>query len=261
MMDKQKKTLIVLTAFLACGGILLTVVSLATDKWVESNPKLGTHANNSDPHSEANFGLFKGNRIKEVLSISKSTIKVVCSASDGVCVLWPEEGRAVEENTADEYITKTLKNMTANEPLWQSGLFNFGYYVTIIICAALSMVFGIISIGFAVFNICGKPIETITGPCGLYVWNGFAFLFSILEMAMFLALFFTNLKENCFLKGEWEKFSFREYTNLGFSFYLIPGAAALYFLNVVCMFCSGYKLKCSFSDEAEKVVDNGMILY
>ncbi|XP_052251103.1 clarin-2-like isoform X2 [Dreissena polymorpha] len=261
-MEKNKKLLISTTIVLSFFAVLLILISLATDSWVESNPKLLNTVNNTRGESEANYGLFKGFRIKDVgFGPRSSNLQVVCSASDGVCVLWPEEGRAVEENTADEYITKTLKNMTANEPLWQSGLFNFGYYVTIIICAALSMVFGIISIGFAVFNICGKPIETITGPCGLYVWNGFAFLFSILEMAMFLALFFTNLKENCFLKGEWEKFSFREYTNLGFSFYLIPGAAALYFLNVVCMFCSGYKLKCSFSDEAEKVVDNGMILY
>lgn len=60
------------------------------------------------------------------------------------------------------------------EALYKKGLFNYGFWVTSIISAALCIVFGLISVGFAIFNICGKPIETITGPMGLYLWNGAA---------------------------------------------------------------------------------------
>jgi len=79
---------------------------------------------------------------------------------------------------------------------------------------------------------------------------------------MFLALFLTNLKCNVFLSDEFSKFDFKDHTNLNYSFYLVPGAAAVFLLNVITLFMSGYKFRCSiFSSEAEKVVDNGMILY
>lgn len=39
---------------------------------------------------------------------------------------------------------------------------------------ALGIIWGLVFIGFAIFNICGKPIETITGPLGLYLWKGLA---------------------------------------------------------------------------------------
>ncbi|XP_052772540.1 clarin-3-like [Mya arenaria] len=257
-METQQKNLISLTFILSLVAIVLIVVSLSTDHWVESKPKLINDANNTRGKSEAHFGLFKGFRIKDVgFGPRPADLKVVCSGGQGVCVVWPEDGA----KTAYIYIDVSLVNKTDDQTLYELGLFNFGYYLTIIICAALALVFGMISMGFAIFNICGKPIETITGPCGLYVWNGFAFLFSVLEMAMFLALFFTTLKENFFLSDEYEKFNFDDHTNLGYSFFLLPVAVALFFANVVCLFFSGFKFRCSFSDEAEKVVDNGMILY
>ena len=51
------------------------------------------------------------------------------------------------------------------------GLFPFAHWITTIIAMALGTVFGLVYIGFAFFNVCGKPIETITGPLGLYIWN------------------------------------------------------------------------------------------
>ena len=53
-------------------------------------------------------------------------------------------------------------------------MFSYGLWVSTIVAAAVSMVFGIVAIGFAIFNMFGKPIETITGPLGLYLWNGLA---------------------------------------------------------------------------------------
>ena len=86
-------------------------------------------------------------------------------------------------------------------------------------------------------------------------------MFALLELTMFLVLFLTTLKKNYLLLDNIEKFDVKEYTNLGYSFYLVPAAVALYLINIILLVCSGYKIKCSFSSEAEKVVDNGMILY
>ena len=54
------------------------------------------------------------------------------------------------------------------------GLFDFALWVTTIVMLSLSIVWGLVSIGFTAFNILGKPIETITGPMSLYLWNGLA---------------------------------------------------------------------------------------
>lgn len=78
---------------------------------------------------------------------------------------------------------------------------------------------------------------------------------------MFVILFLTTLKKNYLLADNIDKFVLSEYTNLGYSFYLVLGAVVLYLMNIVLLVCSGYKLRCSFSSEAEKVVDNGVILY
>ena len=81
-------------------------------------------------------------------------------------------------------------------------------------------------------------------------------------MVIFLVLFLTSLSKN-FLVIEKDRNSFEVegYTSLGFSFFLVVVAALLYLIDIVLLVCTGYKLKCSFSSEAEKVVDNGMILY
>ena len=52
------------------------------------------------------------------------------------------------------------------------GLFSFPLWVCTIVFLSLSIVMGLVTIGFSVFNVFGRPIETITGPMGLYLWNG-----------------------------------------------------------------------------------------
>lgn len=267
-MEKQQKKFIAATFFLALLGIVLIVVSLATDHWVESHHEDNRETQNgtSQRKIDVNFGLFKGNRThNNGVGLREMGLTVVCEASEGVCVVYPD-GESV---SASEYISSVLRNEfnstntthTDDEPLYMKGLFNYGFWVTSIISAALSIVFGFISMGFAIFNICGKPIETVTGPMGLYIWNGIAFLFAVLDMVMFLVLFLTSLKKKYLLENDVYNGDLKDYTNPGYSFYFVPAAVAMYLINIILLVCSGYKIRCSFSSEAEKIVDNGMILY
>lgn len=64
-MEKQRRDLIAVTSFLAFLGIVLIVISLATDNWVVSNPKTkknGTVDIETSRVNHVNFGLFKGQR-------------------------------------------------------------------------------------------------------------------------------------------------------------------------------------------------------
>ena len=90
----------------------------------------------------------------------------------------------------------------------------------------------------------------------------FSVLFTLAEVVIFLVLFLTSLSKNfLIMENDRNKFTVDGHTSLGYSFFLIIGATLLYLLNIVLLVCTGYKLKCSFKSEAEKVVDNGMILY
>ena len=52
------------------------------------------------------------------------------------------------------------------------GLFNMALWVCVIVFVALGIVWGLVAAGFALLNAGTRPIETITGPMGLYLWNG-----------------------------------------------------------------------------------------
>ena len=58
------------------------------------------------------------------------------------------------------------------------GLFNFGLWLSTIVFASLSIVLGLVALGFTLLNFFTKPIETITGPIGLYLWNSVACKYS-----------------------------------------------------------------------------------
>ena len=62
-MEKRKKALIFATIILSLAAIVLVVISLATDHWVQSTPK--RTANATSPESQNNevaFGLFNGKK-------------------------------------------------------------------------------------------------------------------------------------------------------------------------------------------------------
>lgn len=263
-MDSRKKRLLYLTLTLALSAVVALVVSLATDFWVVSTPRLHVNGSLSEKYSKANFGLFKGFRnIDYGLSGREHEVKVVCEPSRGVCVMYPVDYKDTGQNeeTGLSYIDRVLNENASGNALYTLGLFSYGCWVTCILSAAFSITFGLITVAFTIFNIYGKPIETITGPKGLYVWNGIAFFFALLELILFLVLFLITWKKNFLEKETFAKFDVSYYTNMGYSFYLVLVAFGLYLVNIIILFCSGYKIPCLFRAEAEKVVDSGVILY
>lgn len=83
---------------------------------------------------------------------------------------------------------------------WEYGLFGFGYWVTILVMLSLGIVWGLVTISFTVFNIFGKPIETITGPLGLYLWNLLGCKYWFYELStLFLQIYFKLIVLKYFL--------------------------------------------------------------
>ena len=64
--------------------------------------------------------------------------------------------------------------ISVSENLVQNNMINFGLWVSTIVFAGFSLVWGLVTMAFAILNINTKPIETLTGPMGLYLWSAFA---------------------------------------------------------------------------------------
>ncbi|XP_041368265.1 clarin-3-like isoform X2 [Gigantopelta aegis] len=227
-----RKMFITLTFVFGLFGVALMIAAFATDHWIKSAPErqesnqMNETSGGSPTKNKGNinFGLFRGHRVLD----------------------YGSGGR--------------LKIIKVKE-LIDFGLFSFGLWVSTIVTLALGVVWGLVSIMFAIFNIFGKPIETITGPAGLYLWNGLALIFSLLACLLYVGLFVSGIQKNILPKEDVDiGWTSEGRTYLDYSFYLVVGAAGSFLFSVIVLMFSGLQLSCSYSSASEKEVD-GMILY
>lgn len=91
----------------------------------------------------------------------------------------------------------------------------------------------------------------------------FPVIFSLLGVIIYVVLFQTNFANNVLSREDYQTQTFRTkgHTSLDYSFYFTVGSLAGYLFNLLLMMCSGYKLRCVCTQEADKAIDNGIILY
>lgn len=272
-MEDWKKQCIGLTVALAVIGVGLLVTAFATDNWVSSSPHRPENtsavhnASSTRPDSNtgnSSFGLFNGQQRLDYGTAERDfPLKVVCNASEGVCVYVFMRPGTEAEKKLEELIAKYSNSSESfGYDKIDYGLFSFPLWVSVIVALSLAIVMGLVTIGFSVFNVFGRPIETITGPMGLYLWNALALIFTAVTLVLFGLLFGLELSENFMMFDDvnigWES---KGRTDLDYSFYLIVGAAAAFLLNFLLLCLSGQTCSCSYSRSGEKEIDNGMILY
>uniref|UniRef100_K1QGP5 Uncharacterized protein n=1 Tax=Magallana gigas TaxID=29159 RepID=K1QGP5_MAGGI len=85
-------------------------------------------------------------------------------------------------------------------------------------------------------------------------------LFSLLAMVMYLILFFQYYKKSILLQED-QVLDFVSQVELDFSFYMLMSTVLYFTINMGFLFLTGIKFSCGFTREAEKVMDNGIILY
>ncbi|XP_067657416.1 clarin-3-like isoform X2 [Haliotis asinina] len=273
-MEQKKKNAMAVTLVFGILGVSLIIASFATDHWVKSSPvlKRSTQTPGNDTDGSATkytgnitFGLFRGYRVLDYgIGPRPQDINVVCSGSDGVCA-WSNSSDSAKRTDYIKRVIKLVNNVKINgtvKDLIEYGLFNFGLWVSTIVMLALGIVWGLVSLGFTAFNVVGKPIETITGPAGLYLWNGLAGTFSLLGALLYVGLFTKDLATNVLPKDDvdigWDS---NDRTQLDYSFFFVVGAVLSFFVSNIILVVSGQKLSCSYNRAAEKELDNGMILY
>lgn len=270
--DSQKKAFLILTVFISIAAVALTVAAFATDNWVNfdikhpNNTNTSGNTENNELVANGFFGLFQGEQnINYGFGLRERLTKVLCSEGWCTYYVYSSSIRDREEYTdkiGKEYLGRLVGNFTdsGKEP-WEYGIFEMGYRISILVMLAMGIVWGLVSIGFTVYNIFGKPIETITGPLGLYMWNLCALVFMVITVILFVVLFQTNFSKNVLPHEDYPKFKPMDNINLDYSFFLTVAALLGYLINLVLLMCSGYQIRCLCTQEANKAMDNGIILY
>lgn len=69
-------------------------------------------------------------------------------------------------------------------------------WISVIIAAALGILWSIVGLVFSLVNTVIKPIETITGPLGLYVWNSLGLLCTFVCGLLFTIDYFISVRKN-----------------------------------------------------------------
>ncbi|XP_013378705.1 clarin-3 isoform X2 [Lingula anatina] len=270
-MRETKKTCCLVLIF--CGalcGIVLTSVSLATEHWVESKPTRAVNKTEEllteDSQGSVNLGLFRGQKQVKVLNYNPKPVWVVCIPDQGVCGLSGYENPDMRTKEVEDYI----KNLTKStdqvfQKIQDDGiLMSFNLWISVLVFAGLGIVWGLITIIFSCINLATTPIETITGPMGLYLWNAFACLFTFITVILFVVLFLTDLKNNVLEAKEigigW---SSKDRTEVGYSFWLIVAATLCYLLNILFVIISGTQCKVfrKSKSHVNQNASDGMMMY
>ncbi|XP_064603650.1 clarin-3-like isoform X1 [Liolophura sinensis] len=259
-MAKTKKVFIGLTLAGCVIAIGLITAALATDYWVVSQPTL--ELKNETNTGSVNFGLFHGNQNLNYLGARPKEIWAVCNASFGQC-FWSGEPSAEgrEQNLQFAILDAIDKNESVKDYALTYGMFDYGLWVGTIVMAALGIAWGLIAFGFGCFNVLSHPIETITGPVGLYVWNAIAAFFTLLCVILYTVLYYQDLKVNILLEVDLENQWVSKGTTPGYSFWLVVGATLAFAINILLVFLGGVNLRLpSYSSTAEKNLD-GVMMY
>lgn len=121
-----------------------------------------------------------------------------------------------------------------DELLRNPNLMPFGLWLFTILCVAIAIIFGVVSIIFAIINTIITPIEIITGLQGLYLWNGMGSLFCTGACVSWIIQFRTKLRKNVLTSEEIQDgWSSENRALLGYSFFLVVIALFLFLLNIL----------------------------
>ncbi|OQV25548.1 hypothetical protein BV898_00486 [Hypsibius exemplaris] len=207
------------------------------------------------PGGSINFGLFHGTvRHNKGLGERQAELKTVCPSTSctHLFIVDPEHlvigGTAVINGTRDdglhtELLFSDMCNVNSasaphNTVLENVHLFSYGLWAATIVFTATAMIFAVIGAVYSLLNTTYTPVAVINGVAGLYLWNSFGIVCSLLIVLMWVILFYTTFQYNVLpaeLLYPIPKFTTCGIAELGYSFWLCIVALLIFALNIVLL--------------------------
>ncbi|KAK3096709.1 hypothetical protein FSP39_002596 [Pinctada imbricata] len=263
-MDEKKKLFVILTAILSLVSVGLNSAAFATDHWIKGR---GNTSNGTRAGAVMSFGLFKGIMlINYGVSDRDKVITVTCDTS--YCLLsYSKPGDGKDSWKLSEAVNQFQNQTSLDGKLVYSrsledydfALFPTYFWALTIAFMALGIAFSLVYIGFASFNVCAKPIETISGPLGLYMWNVIAIVFCLLAVIIYAVLYEQKYTKNVMSRSDKIQ-GFQSEVSLDYSFYLSVAAMICHVINLYMLMLSGVRFTFRDKDDIikEDVTLSGM---
>uniref|UniRef100_A0A914WTS6 Uncharacterized protein n=1 Tax=Plectus sambesii TaxID=2011161 RepID=A0A914WTS6_9BILA len=135
-MNTCRRVSVFLSFVAFCAAVAMIGTALATESWVQATP---VFEEQNTTGNSVHAGLFWGvRRLNYGLGVRENRFSVFDELNKGV-----------------SFMTKSI-------------------WVCIVVFAALSLLWTTVGIVFSLVNTVIKPIETIAGPIGIYLWSGLA---------------------------------------------------------------------------------------
>ncbi|XP_074597481.1 clarin-2 [Brevipalpus obovatus] len=240
-MERTKKVFTFMTFIICLIALALLLASLATHKWVISKPERIKFQNAPDIRDQVidsdgrkfkgdiYFGLFHGTKILNY------------GLGDRTTALWIKE-----------------------ELMRNPSLMQFGLWLFTVLSIAIAILFGLVSLIFAIINTVITPIEVITGLRGLFLWNGFAALFCGAACLSWFVQYQNKLKYNVLTVEEInDGWTSENRSRFGYSYFLVALSMLLFLLNILIIFMAIKRpiLRMKNRSSADKNPEGVIMLY
>ncbi|XP_014673539.1 PREDICTED: clarin-3-like isoform X1 [Priapulus caudatus] len=243
---KKQRACIFTTIILSLVAVAVLATAIGTENWITSKPErieitspntTSTNGNaTGDPPVEKEKGAMRLGLFRAVGTLTRSPlqpkhVQLNITCGSGYCIY------EYEENDLNGAL-KAMEDKGVNPQ--EVGLFSRGLFVSLMIFASLALILGMVSAIFGLINVVTKPIETINGPLGLFIWNGLGFTFSLTTTLMYVWLFEKYLSVNYLPEKiiNYEYYTADE-TWLDWSFYLTIVPVVCFLINILLVFLSG----------------------
>ena len=260
-MDKRQHIILFLTFLVCTACLILLTLSLTTNKWIVVRPvRLSVMTINSSSSSSTD------SPSSQSLPSSLHSPSSPSSSSSGSAYVNDEDDSNKFHGNIYFGLLKGTKILNYGfgdrvSHIWikdelllrNPTLMNFGLWLFTILCVAIAMIFGVVSIIFAIINTIMTPIEIISGPQGLYLWNGMGALFCTGACVSWIVQFRTKLRRNVLTPEEiHDGWSSEARARLGLSFFMVVAALFLFLLNILLISLSSRRPS---SKSSQKKVD------
>ncbi|KAB0794844.1 hypothetical protein PPYR_11683 [Photinus pyralis] len=257
-MTNRKVGYILFATFTSSIGILLSIVSLCTENWIQSKGEFTIGDFSNEQLSEIKYGLFSGTFMQNMGGTKYYTLYATCSLSTNICAYLctgTSEGRKAEldrlyRNEQVEFscpaISRLLNQVHVN--LRYAGIkeqtrtfINAGLYYSTITSLGISLIFGSIATILSIWNLIKNIKLKVFGGRGIMACNFIAFLGSVAVLPLWGTAFGTTIIRNLAIlytiQGQMRTTG---WTYLGFSFWLNLPSCLLFATSIFVMYLREY---------------------
>ncbi|XP_029191644.1 clarin-2-like [Acropora millepora] len=220
---KRRGTAVVAAVF-AFISFVMIIAALLSDYWVVADLKREI-GNSTRKGGSKHFGMFNGES---------------------------KENFGLGERQRDFAVKDEFDGITNDDVLWATV--GFCILSLVALCAL---------IGLSCFNEFAEPDLTIFGSAGMFICCGTAFLFVLVSICSFAALFEIQLKKNVVRPLDQKRgFSSTDNAHLGYSFWILLGAAGVLLLCPLMIMMKNCRCLHYFKKKKHEITTvDGVMLY